>query len=220
MSLLQATSPASFNDPFDSKVVLSTEGTREQKIDYLVQSVADLTRENAAQALELNPSIVETALASVHTNWSPTLGIYSLSELCDDILMWSHYASSHRGICLVFAGEMFPEGVVKPIIYPSNNEYPKTNLFTSNSDEQRDAILLTKAKHWEYEREWRVIVSGGPGYHAFEPDWLVGIIFGSQTSVPHIAEVKRMAHIRTPPLQLWRAKKKDREFGLLVEAIS
>ena len=208
-------SPASFNDPFDCKVLLSGKGTEDQKIDFITETYG-IKRDLAVKGLAANPGIFETALARVQANF---LGVYCLSELSDGILMWSHYASAHRGICLVFAREVFSDRVVKPITYPSNNEYPKANLFASSKDEWRDAILLTKAKHWAYEREWRVIDSRGPGYYAIEPNWLIGIIFGCSMPAPQIAEIKRMASIRTPSLQLWQAKKKDREFALSIEPL-
>jgi hypothetical protein len=211
-------SPASFNDPFDCKISLSTEGTRNQKIDFIIAKNA-VTRDEAEKVLTTNPRLFQNAMDQVLANFCVSIGVYSLSELSNDILMWSHYASSHRGICLVFAGEMFPNDVVERIIYPWNNEYPKADIFTSKQDEQRDAILLTKAKHWEYEREWRVIDKGGPGYHTIFPNWLSGIIFGCATAVPQIAEIKRMALMRNPPLQLSQAKKKSREFALSIEPL-
>jgi hypothetical protein len=209
-------SPASFNDPFDCKVLLTAEGTRDQKIDFIIEN-SGVTKEEATKALAANPKLFENALAQIQANFGASLGVYCLSERYDDILMWSHYARAHRGICLVFAGEIFPEGVVRRVAYPSNNEYPKADIFTSSNDERRDAILLTKAKHWEYEREWRVIDSGGPGFHAINPNWLVEIIFGCETPGPQVAEIKRIARMRSPSPILSLSKKKHREFALSIE---
>ena len=210
---------SSFNDPFDCKISLSTEGTRSQKIDFIISNNAGVTRDEAEKALTANPRLIQNAMDEVLANFCVSIGVYSLSELSNDILMWSHYASSHRGICLVFAGEMFSNDVVKPITYPSNNEYPKGDVFTSSKDEERAAVLLTKAEHWEYEREWRIIDSDGPGYHTIPPNWLTGIIFGCATAVPQIAEIRRMALMRTPRLQLSQAKKSAREFALSIEPL-
>jgi hypothetical protein len=37
------------------------------------------------------------------------IGIYCLSEIVDSTLMWSHYADSHRGICVVLEAEQISE---------------------------------------------------------------------------------------------------------------
>ena len=54
-------------------------------------------------------------------------GILSLCAKNDDILMWSHYASSHRGICLEFkAGDNDPFfAYALPVTYPDADDRPK-----------------------------------------------------------------------------------------------
>jgi hypothetical protein len=66
---------------------------------------------------------------------------------------------------------MYSDLALELVYYPANNEYPNVNFFTSSMQEQVDAILLTKAKHWEYEREWRIIDTSGPGLHEIQPEW-------------------------------------------------
>jgi hypothetical protein len=52
---------------------------------------------------------VHTAMVSqkqsCEVGYQPSsVGIYCVSTNYDDVLMWSHYADSHKGICLEFDG--------------------------------------------------------------------------------------------------------------------
>lgn len=219
-------SPSSFNDPFDCKVWPSFDGTPEQKREY----VARVARMKYGTDTEKMRRQIELALADpeyfqkVYSKFLrtdiPTLGVYCLTQLPDDILMWSHYAGSHSGICLGFAANyIFPDCAVKRVNYPENNKYPNINFFTASKERQTDAILLTKATHWAYEREWRVVDPRGPGLHEIHPEWLVGVIFGCQASQAEIAQVEQIASQRGPSLQILRATQKMREFALSIEKI-
>lgn len=215
-------SPASFNDPFDSKVSPSFDGTPEQKRAH-IESLARLkygpdATDDAKKMIEealADPKFHERSYETFRDTEINTLGIYCLSEKHDDILMWSHYADSHRGVCLILASSaMFPDLAIEPIIYPEDNTYPNVNFFTATLQEQSDAVLLTKAKHWDYEHEWRIVDTKGPGWHDIDPSWLRGLIFGCLASPAQIAEIRGMSSKRHVPLTLFQAKKRYREFAL------
>jgi Protein of unknown function (DUF2971) len=219
-------SPASFNDPFDCKVWPSFDGSLEQRHNY-IERVAQLKHGGDAKAAReeierasADPQFFQKAYSHFLEHEIPTLGVYCLSEPPDDILMWSHYASSHSGICLAFAGNyIFPECALEQINYPDNNGYPNVNFFTATKDEQINAALLTKAKHWDYEREWRVVDITGPGWHGIRPEWLIGVIFGCQTPAAQIAEIRRIVSQRQSSLQLFQAKQKYRDFSLSLQPV-
>jgi len=113
-------------------------------------------------------------------------GIYCLSTIKDDILMWSHYAESHRGLCLEF-------DTTKELLFNEtfsvhySNEYPSIDLIKmglNTKDEFRKAVLV-KSKHWQYEHEWRILRPksfGGPGIYAFQPESVTGVILGALIS--------------------------------------
>jgi len=219
-------SPASFNDPFDCKVRPSFDGSPDQILAYLTRIAqmrsgadADLPRQQVEGA-RADPEYFEKVYSEFLRTGVPGLGVYCLSERPDDILMWSHYADSHRGICLFFAANyIFSDCAVERVNYPRNNKYPNFNFFTASKEEQIEAILLTKAKHWEYEREWRVIDICGPGLRDIHAEWLAGLIVGCETSQAKVAEIRRLASRREPALQLFRASQKPREFALSIERI-
>jgi len=110
------------------------------------------------------------------------IGMLCLSERTDDILMWSHYAAGHQGICLGFQVDendgFFCHGL--PVDYPDSDERPKWD-HRDTKLEHITKILLTKAKHWRYEREWRIVKPpplGGAGPHKFPIANLTAVIFG------------------------------------------
>lgn len=78
------------------------------------------------------------------------------SEEKDNILMWSHYASYHTGICF---------GIRPPQmrLAPGKNalcwsvDYRDERLPIEHP--QKNEIALRKAKAWEYEKEWRVVMA-------------------------------------------------------------
>ncbi len=81
--------------------------------------------------------------------------ICSFSDSWDNILMWSHYADNHKGVCIEVE---VSEDKVKEITYiekiPSMEE-----ILNKNQDDKAKtakAILSTKLNQWEYENEWRV----------------------------------------------------------------
>jgi hypothetical protein len=219
-------SPSSFNDPFDCKVWPSFDGSPEQKREYIAR-VARMKygadTEVARQQIEValaDPEYFEKAYLNFLRTDIPTLGVYCLTERPDDIVMWPHYAGSHSGICLGFAANyIFPDCTVERVNYPESNKYPNVNFFTASKEEQTNAVLLTKATHWGYEREWRVVDPGGPGLHDIHPEWLVGVILDCQNSQTEIAEVERIVSKREPRLQVLRGTPKLREFALSIEKI-
>jgi hypothetical protein len=64
------------------------------------------------------------------------------------------------------ANYIFPDYSIQRVIYPDNNEYPNANFFSSSREQQTHAVLHTKAKHGEDEREWRVVDTNGFGLRA------------------------------------------------------
>lgn len=91
--------------------------------------------------------------------------IFSLSERCDQKLMWAHYADSHRGFSI---GYIAPTGIGNPRII-HKVKYTKSPSQISAWSIVEDPwkvfqdLVLTKPSDWSYEREWRVIFGNFPG---------------------------------------------------------
>jgi hypothetical protein len=113
-------SPASFNDPFDCKVpplgTLHPDSLKAMIADRLLTGVTPSNAE--AQLAEGNPAAYEEVSAQLQRRVN-NIGILSLCEHRDNILLWSHYADMHRGIFFEFSTSEWPSLGCKalPVIY-------------------------------------------------------------------------------------------------------
>lgn len=123
--------PSNFNDPFDCNI-------------NLIEDVEGLEK-----------------LETVKRNNIRNIGIASFSETIDNHLMWAHYTNNYNGFALEFKGDQIDVKMNRDdikrhsltrVIYPENP--PK---IVKNYPFAQHYILTTKFKHWEYEKEWRII---------------------------------------------------------------
>ena len=110
-------------------------------------------------------------------------GIVSLGERDDCPLMWSHYGDQHRGICIGFSIPVRSAGAVQKVDYSGRRLVKASDVaaMLDGNDEAHasvdKSVLLTKAKNWSYEREWRLIGRQGTQGSPLE---LEEIIFGTE----------------------------------------
>lgn len=170
-----------------------------------------------------------------------TVGVVSLSSRRDSLLMWSHYADSHHGYCLCFDRERFPKSLIcRPVIY--SRQFPDVRLDEITFERGihlargvkrhhrmadaattivplRDPVLLhviySKAEHWAYEQEWRILVEGG-GSELRHPGPLREVIFGMRCSAEMKALIVDAVSHGTGgrDVQFFQAVGVPREFGL------
>ena len=195
---LRFSTASTFNDPFDSYPYLSFEGSQEQYeqftarfVDAAVKSGQLLDREASIQNLLSQPRelLFEQMQASPPEHLDH-LAVCCLSGAYDQVLMWSHYASSHTGICLRFNTRM-PQTDPPDLAYKVDYQKarPVVNRVTApKAYEELFAAMLVKADFWEYEDEYRIFRPGGlngAGYESFAPDRLDGVIFGARCPAEH-----------------------------------
>ncbi|OUS12937.1 hypothetical protein A9Q89_04550 [Gammaproteobacteria bacterium 53_120_T64] len=115
--------------------------------------------------------------------------ISCFSEVCDSVLMWSHYSSSHTGVCLEFNYEDIEQSIDSELCQVNYVNKPmrpielkKMYKLTSTSELGHHPLNF-KHKAWSYEKEWRFMVKSfdkdGYLYNFPRPR---RIILGVQTS--------------------------------------
>lgn len=161
-------SPRDFNDPWDCRPFFNTnlladENERRKHIEWAVEVCKRHTSMSASDIQRMsrelrNPAVLE------HYVRKQTLALqeevlkrYRVYCLCPDvnnILMWAHYADSHRGICLEF--NVQSDTICGALEVQYRDEFPMTTQY-SNDERENLLPLLAKARAWEYEHEYRLI---------------------------------------------------------------
>ena len=224
-------SPIEFNDPFDCQFGLSFQSSAEDKRLYLERYLANsdfrLNRSEKAKWINaqmkglghLESHLKDKAIESMRDTIN-NLGVYCLSRKSDDILMWSHYADCHRGYCLKFI-----DGSNLPFIAAAQEieysvTYPIVNPIMEDDVTRLKKSLLHKAKHWEYEQEWRIIdYKNGPGVKKFPSNILVGVIFGCRMAEDHRVLIKNWCQGRASKISFYEVRVSKRNYVLEVVEI-
>ena len=207
--------PTGFNDPYDCAPVFRISPNREQFRTYL----KEIARERGAglpraerqqlvtQGTKVSRHTYEQALIAGNAEQLAEVGICSLSEIGDDVLMWAHYADSHRGICLQFSvakgDDYFDQAL--PVNYARDR--PTITLPCRDMDAIIAPAFLTKADFWSYEREWRLIrPDRPPGFYRYPPGSLAAIILGARIPGEQRAAIIALARLLDPVPELLQAR--------------
>lgn len=233
-SKLYHPSPTKFNDPFDCKVgalgsvqpsfvrylIAARRATPATHYDIWAKFCAprirlpeELQRVNAPLNEEEMSEIIRV-LKSIQENVNAST-VLCLCAVCNNILMWSHYADSHRGVCLKFSLTNWPEmrSGLLPVVY-STRQIP-INLTKSDFDNAGlvRAVNLSKHRGWSYEKEWRALGMKS-GEYDFPSAALVGIIFGCRTSSSDKLRVKNAIVENGRHIKFYEARERKGEFAL------
>jgi hypothetical protein len=221
-------SPSAFNDPFDCGPSMVLGGTAGDKRKF-TKDAAHSPYPNASRAARRMRAKAMTS-ESLHRyeadmirafkGWMESSALTCFSKVPDSLLMWAHYADSHRGVCFVFEESMTPEPLlVHDVVY--RDERPLVDLTRINEDEQFRGTLLTKGICWSYESEVRMFeYRKPPGYRSFPAQCLTGVVLGSRVSDEHRACIESLiARRKQSHLRLFKAQLSDTRFGLSIGPI-
>jgi hypothetical protein len=173
--------PTSFNDPFDCTTPFAYDLLSEDEVfcqryykDFSYTIYPDISESQRREFVEENvknmlsqkgnkdyfenlytKSIFDTHIAAIK-EW----GVLCTCMINDNILLWSHYAHQHTGICIEINTNTFLEslddpgaGEVKYEKYPLI--YPPFTHDLSEVNQSFKPIFLNKAPFWNYELEYR-----------------------------------------------------------------
>ncbi len=155
--MLKASMYGEFNDPFD--LVLGSYGAslsgedRSAFYDAMPEYMRD-------------PAYYDESYLDIQAGARASLSIMCFTKTFKNILMWSHYANNHTGLCVGYDynSSFFHNkyscsysnnvGEIKKIEY--TNDRPKyiipTDLVNNTSD------WFKKSKDWKYEKEYRILL--------------------------------------------------------------
>lgn len=214
----------SFNDPFDCDLSETIEHTLQDLTDYLNylrhngKHIGDKDFEKIVEEFKSNPEKIRKICIDARTGAINNKGILSLSEVHDNILMWSHYGKDHTGIALGFDVLEDPAFFLDPFKVSYVSSYEPLNYFRARSETVTKNIT-TKSQHWDYEREIRIIAPT-PGLRPFSRNCLQTIHFGCRAKDEDVDKIKVLcASHGLSHVQFFRARKGFGYFGLEFESI-
>lgn len=237
--MIRFTQPGLFNDPFESLPYLKSIGSDSTVYDAILKTIDQLgksewealpksirgnitfteiqefVREHPERVLknfrESEPGVLPEQLHKIYDLVNDAVGVLSLAERRDSLLMWAHYACYHRGFILgldskheFFTPEREPDDPFNRLERVSyTNERPQITL----SDLTEKELLLYKSKEWEYEKEWRFIrylvdatkVKSVDGHNCYlfciPPNCFQEVIFGCRMAEGVKDELKKLISI-------------------------
>ncbi len=186
-SVLRLSSPDTFNDPFDMRATVDMEGTLQEREARNRASIASAfpdarPREREARLRDFMSTPAEVMGRRILSGMQRAASIFGVCCFSAgdprDVLMWSHYARDHAGVCLQFRVAMDPRILSRTVEVAYADEYPVIRYFKSFYGDI-EPLLLRKHTRWQYEREVRILHPDGAGkYFAFAPAALTSIIIG------------------------------------------
>lgn len=197
---IRFTQPADFNDPFEFKPVVSSLASKEEMDDIVDREIKGIIESELAKLpSNFRKALTEKQLESLtrkfyNENWpqiekmfeefgnsasaifnnksNELIGVLSLTEKYDNLLMWSHYAKSHTGFCIGFdssanffnrkRSEKDEFYHLRKVTY--TDERPIKRLTQLSGTD----LLLIKSDSWCYEQEWRMCAVLGDSNYVIE----------------------------------------------------
>ena len=180
----------SFNDPFEFKSVLVENENRNDIKSWLNSSSKKLEEDQLNQITDYwceRKSEMSIMLTEQLSEKLRTGGVSCFSWRHDNLLMWSHYADNHKGVCLEYNIAYAPTFFKDLLQVKYIDNYPNIDYVKLGSKAITE-IITTKSSHWAYEEEYRSCkrVSGS---HLFDIKSLRSIIFGCRTSEAEILRI-------------------------------
>jgi hypothetical protein len=239
-STVRLASVSEFNDPFDLRANIYLKGNFLEQVEYLARRMRRLEPQFANHptdarrgALELVKSgqYLKGLQASLESQLTAAgVTCFASTRLEDarqsgprNILMWSHYASNHAGICLQFHTRRSPSFFASIRRVEYKDELMKINWRdTMGRRDQLFSVLFRKAPVWEYEAEFRVSLPERAGtLESFKPDALTGIVFGCRVDPAVVERVVTLCRERIEKggssIRLFRARQSAHSYRLEIQ---
>lgn len=259
--MIRFTQPAAFNDPFEFKPCIESEISQAHLRSYVEKNFDEILKrelkeypilsgslsyEGAVELLSplksrlselfqlLQPKYLPSVSSAIDSAFNKNVGVLSLSEVSDSLLMWGHYTENHEGFVVGFdQGHQFfsvrrgPDddfGFLRQVKYCQNR--PNVSLAdTTGAD-----WFETKSTEWAYEREWRMMrvlnaaerqldIAPYPVcLFSFPVDAVAEIIIGLRSSSELRSRLKSLS-AGFPKAKLLQAQEHSSQYALVIKAV-
>ena len=211
--------PDELNDPFDCRIDLI-------KVIKRAELAATGERKKFLSSLLGAPEFFEVWKSNLDT-----VGVLAFSRTNREVLLWSHYADEHRGLCLEyqFQGDHLLTEEFN-LIAAGNVDYlaePLTEWLKSAPmdrtkfvEELLHKYLKTKSPAWKYEQESRIIRRPhGPFKFNIRSQFLSEVCFGLRTPPADIDLVTNLAQNYCGCTKFSQMVHAETEFSIVKKAL-
>lgn len=230
--LLYFPDPKRFNDPFECRPNwrYPSQVKDQRKLEARLKKIAKKMIGSKREARRVSSSAMrdrtklESDIRQSATKAFLGTRICCFSEKNENILMWSHYADGHKGICIGFDASVPPICLAMKVSY--QDIYPEID-YPSHQDERGFDSVLTKSTLWSYESEYRTIlvpraerqpINNGESC-VLPKGAITDIYLGALISDPHADFVRGLIDQSKEKPRLWRARLSETSFSLTFESI-
>jgi len=237
--------PSDFNDPFDAKIDYDTNATDSEmrcyfnrlKNQFLDSIYSQFDIDVLITKIE-NGNVDKSIFAPGVSMSADNTKILCLSKDEKNILMWSHYAQNHAGICIGIRVSNYQntlcikvkDGYTRSVAgmknllplhyveYTADKPSPY-NIFTGREDDL-EPFFYQKCKLWEYEQEMRIILPDSLIIYnpiRIEQSEIGEIIFGLKAPQPLIDKVTNIVNTFTTngnKVALYKCKDVKGKYGI------
>lgn len=209
--------PENFNDPYDCyKNLIKVKPTKEGIVAYIERNYLNISKREKLKKLNYylrNQQILIDKIEEGIKERAENMGISCFSRTFDNLLMWSHYACHHTGICIRFN---FSYDLDNFFLYPVNytEKFPNTNYFSCPETALLD-LVLTKSKVWAYELEVRAVSFQINGIVKIKPNVISEIYFGSKIDLYKRDEILKTISDCKLNINVYQMKMSDDKFKLI-----
>jgi len=154
--------------------------------------------------------------------WNSIIGLFSLSSIPDNILMWSHYSFNHTGFVVGLDSESLMDkydfDYIDPIVY--QEDYP---LITGDDDTtiQFHKKFFHKSELWKHENEWRISKNHiEKRVVKLKPETIKQIIVGCRTSAKETDNIIKLTRKHLGfSVQIMKATQNVDNFKITIDTI-
>lgn len=185
---LHFSDPNNFNDPFDAKPgLIEVDFNSDDDVRAIIERLQDNFDDNLKREIQrmdinelkrLMKQKFNTQLRSQFNN----IGVCCFSKTLTNNVMWYYYAQEHKGFTLEFDPEI-TNG--KDINISYTTDFPKVNALEIGLRQEPvmiNAIFRNKSTEWAHEQEVRLLTEGKNIRITFNPEHLLNIYLGINSS--------------------------------------
>jgi len=241
-SRLYFPAPVQLNDPLDCLPVIELAGdpndpefvkelyAEEERVWRAVgHSAEDIERKRTTEGIPI-AQLPAVATEGVRKLLREDMRVFSASAEQQHPLLWSHYADSHKGICLhLRTREGSVIGLAEQVQYRAEREPILIPFGYQSESEVAARVASIKADFWAYEKEFRIVgyldTDWGYQFHeghfvSFEPELLCGITLGMCISAGDRELILDLAAGPKPPIPVWQAREDHQRFWMDIERVA